>query len=221
MAFVKLDVGILDSTLWAMPAERDLFLTGLCMAKPFTLKEPLPQLDVATGQETGFQVPPGEYGFIPSAGEGIVRRAMLSKARGLGALAVLGEPEAGSRSADFEGRRLVRVNGGYIVLNYMKYRDMDYTNADRQRRFRARHSDDAENNGSNGVTSLRVTQAEADTEKKNTEEARRRAFPADADEKGWKKLAKELGLSTIPGEEMNAFKARVRRKAEGLGKVTK
>jgi hypothetical protein len=33
---------------------------------------------------------------------------------------------------------MVRVNGGYLILNYMKYRDRDHTAAERMRRLRAR-----------------------------------------------------------------------------------
>jgi len=68
---------------------------------------------------------------------------------GLDALEKLGEPEQSSRTPDFDGRRLVRVDGGYIVLNFGKYRERDYTAAKRQRRYRERHKND-----SNAVTPL-------------------------------------------------------------------
>ena len=44
---------------------------------------------------------------------------------------------------------MIRVNGGFLILNYMKYRDKDHTAAERQRRLRARKKalEDA-----NGVT---------------------------------------------------------------------
>lgn len=138
MAFVKLDCGILNSTLWVEREPRDVFITALLMAVPFELTEPMPQLKVNAIEETGFVVPPGWYGFIEAAGPGIVRRAIADPVLGMEALAKLGEPDLESRSSDFEGRRLVRVDGGYIVLNFMKYREKDNTSAIRQKRYRDR-----------------------------------------------------------------------------------
>lgn len=137
--FVKLDVGILESTLWSERDLRDVFLTALLMASPIEFKTEVAQLEVDSTQETGWKVPAGWYGFVPAAGVGIVRRAMIdSREAGMKALRVLGSPEPESRSPDFEGRRLVRVNGGFVVLNFTKYRDRDYTAAERSKRWRDR-----------------------------------------------------------------------------------
>jgi hypothetical protein len=81
-------------------------------------------------------VQPGWYGLVPAAGIGIINRALLEKEEGMKALEILGAEDKESRSKDFGGRRLVRVDGGYIVLNFIKYREKDHTNAERQRRFR-------------------------------------------------------------------------------------
>jgi hypothetical protein len=138
MPFVKLDTRILDSTLWLdAPASR-VFITALLMAEPWDLTEPMEQLEVRTLAKTGFVVPPGWYGWIAAAGIGIIRRSMLSDAEGYAALEALGSADCESRSPDFDGRRLVRVDGGYIVLNYMKYRERDYTSAERSKRYRER-----------------------------------------------------------------------------------
>jgi hypothetical protein len=140
MAFVKLDQGILSSTIWFDRECRELFITALLMAEPIELRQPMPQL-VATGhgiEETGFVVPPGWYGFVHAAGPGIVRRALMDDAPGMAALHRLGEPDHESRTADFEGRRLIRVDGGYVVLNFIKYREKDASAADRVRRWRER-----------------------------------------------------------------------------------
>src|SRR3990167_7998881 len=84
-------------------------------------------------------VPPGWYGFVPAAGIGIIRRALVTDLEaGMVALEQLGSPEPESRSQEFEGRRLVRVDGGYVALNYDKYRERDLSAADRQRRYRIR-----------------------------------------------------------------------------------
>lgn len=163
MAFVKLDCGMLDSTIWMDREARELFITALLMAEPYELREPTPQIEVSTLGLTGFIVPAGWYGFVRAAGSGIVRRAGLATEVGLKALERLGSPEAESRTPDYEGRRLVRVDGGYIVLNFTKYREKDTNNAERQKRWRERNK--SVRNAVTTVTS-RVTsnQAEAEAE---------------------------------------------------------
>ena len=140
MPFVKLDSGLLNSTLWFDKTARDVFITSLLMAVPHELMDPEPQLHVDSLQETGFTVPAGWYGLVESAAIGILSKALVDRSEGLQALTRLGEPDPESRSADFEGRRLVRIDGGYLVLNYQKYRERDYGAADRMRRMRAQRA---------------------------------------------------------------------------------
>lgn len=137
MRFVKLDTKLLTSSLWVDREGREVFITALLMANPCELHAPEPQLAVRELTETGFIISPGRYGFIAAAGSGIVRQAGVSLKKGLDALERLGSADLDSRSKDYEGRRLVRIDGGYIVLNYMKYFDFDHTSADRSRRYRA------------------------------------------------------------------------------------
>lgn len=139
MAFAKIDTRILESSLWVDRGIRDMFLTALIMASPYEVREPIAQLKIESLEETGFVVPPGWYGFVGAAIPGMINRALLGREEGIASLKALGEPDLESRSQEFEGRRLVRVNHGFIVLNFMKYRDRDTTNAERQRRFYARH----------------------------------------------------------------------------------
>ncbi len=136
MSFVKLDCGILDSTIWVDREAREVFITALLMAKPRQINECMEQISVRTLEPTGFVLPPGWYGWIAAAGSGIVRRAGVEIETGLSALERLGAPEMDSRTPDFEGRRLIRVARGYIALNYMQYREKDHTAADRMRRWR-------------------------------------------------------------------------------------
>lgn len=160
MAFVKLDTGILNSTLWVERECRDVFITALLMAEPFEAETPMEQFEVHSLKTTGFVVPPGWYGLVRAAGVGICRMAMISPQEGLQALERLGAPDPESRSKDFDGRRLVRVDGGFIVLNFMKYRDRDYTSATRSKRYRERLASRRD-----VTTSHRdITQAEAYTE---------------------------------------------------------
>lgn len=162
MPFVKLDTNILNSTLWFERVCREIFITALLMAEPREFTEELAQIEVGSLSETGWKVPPGWYGFVPAAGIGIIRRAMMDDdVAGLKALEQLGSPEDASRTKEFEGRRLVRVDGGYIVLNYFKYRDRDYTAAARSKKYRdrKRHGVTALRHG---VTERNITQAEAE-----------------------------------------------------------
>jgi len=136
MGFVKLDCGMLDSTIWLDRAARELFITALLMAEPYELREPVKQIKVRTLDETGFEVPAGWYGFVAAAGIGIIHRAGMDLEMGMAALERLGEPEMESRTPDFGGRRLVRIPGGYIALNFAKYREKDHTGAERSKRYR-------------------------------------------------------------------------------------
>jgi len=136
--FVKLDCGLLDSTLWFDTDACRIFLTALLMAQPHELYASAPQLHVDSLEHTGWTVPAGRYGFIPAAGVGIIRRSGLSDSVGFPILAKFGEPEQDNRTHDFEGRRLVRIDGGFLVLNYFKYRNRDYGAAARSKRYRDR-----------------------------------------------------------------------------------
>ena len=138
MSFVKLDTGIMDSSLWVEPHQTFIFVTALVMAVPYELDHDEPQIEVRSLSYTGWKVPPGWYGFVPAAGSGIVRRAMFEMEAGLDALERLGSPDPESRSQQYEGRRLVRIDGGYLVLNYIPYRDKDHNNAERCKRYRER-----------------------------------------------------------------------------------
>lgn len=98
MAFVKLDCGILDSTLWVESLEtRITFITMLAMAKP--------------------------DGIVEATAPGIARRANIPLEAVRSAIGKLEQPEEDSRSLQDEGRRIRRVDGGYLIVNYLSYRE--------------------------------------------------------------------------------------------------
>lgn len=136
MAYVKLDTGILDSSLWFERPIREVFITALLMAEPYELMQPAEQIAVRTLKPTGFIVPAGWYGLVRAAGIGIIGRALVEHEEGLAALESLGAADPQSRSKAFGGRRLVRVDHGYLVLNFIAYREKDHTTAERSRRYR-------------------------------------------------------------------------------------
>lgn len=164
MAYVKLDCGMLDSTLWIDRCARELFITALLMAEPWEVTKPLRQIKVRELVETNFEVPPGWYGFVPAASTGIIRRCGMEAESGMKGLERLGEPEAESRTPDFEGRRMVRVDGGWIILNFDRYRNKDHTAAERSRRYRERNKASRVANVTSRVASRSVTQAKAKAE---------------------------------------------------------
>lgn len=164
MPFVKLDCGILDSTLWPDRIARELFITALLMAEPYEIVEPEPQIAVRGLEQTGFIVPPGWYGIVRAAGIGIVRRAGIDPEEGLDALERLGATDQESRTPRFEGRRLVRVNGGFLALNFDLYRSRDYTSAERSRRYREKKLASRVTELTTRVTPRDITQAEAKAE---------------------------------------------------------
>lgn len=113
MPYVKLDTGILDSTLWLSDSDvRVTFITMLAMATP--------------------------KGLVEATAPGIARRANLSIETVRAALKILESTDEDSRTMAEDGRRILRVDGGYQITNYTKYREKDHTNAERQRRFRER-----------------------------------------------------------------------------------
>lgn len=173
MGFVKIDECILDSSLWEDFHGYRVFETGLLMCRPFVVTEPMPQYAVNDVLETGFIVPSGEYGFIAASGPGIIRKSLLPKEDGIAALERLGSPDPHSKDVDHEGRRMVRVDGGYIVLNYAKYRQKDHTAAERNKQLRERKKEEAlrsvTRNERNETATVTQAEAEADPEEYKTD----------------------------------------------------
>lgn len=142
MPYVKLDAGILDSTLWLEDSDTcKVFITLLAMTR--------------------------SDGLVEATAPVIARRANINIDRARHALKVLESPDPDSRSLADDGRRIRRVDGGYEIVNYLKYREKDHTNAERQRRHREREKA-RKDNGVTGVTGRNVTggvtQAEAEAE---------------------------------------------------------
>lgn len=177
MPFVKLDCGMLNSSLWPDSEARTVFITALLMASPVEIREPLDQINVRSLEPTGFQVPPGWYGMVDAAGVGIVRRAGLEQEEGLAALERLSAPDPDSRSERFDGRRIARVNGGYLVLNYDIYRQKDHTAAARVRRYRERKALEAKAVTRDRVDVTRNVTQEEEESRVHKQEAKKTSSP--------------------------------------------
>ena len=161
---------------------RDVFLTALLMAEPREIAQPMPQISIRNLELTGYIIPSGWYGFVPAAGIGILHRAgVLDTELGLDGLERLGAPELSSRSKEYDGRRLVRVDGGFVILNFMNYRERDHTAAARSKRYRARLEASRKQN----VTSRRSVVSSAsplkEKEKKVVQRKERESTPLEAE----------------------------------------
>ena len=160
MPFVKLDTGILESTLWIDRSVRDVFITSLLMAEPYHAVQPEITYEIDSLDPTPFVVPVGWYGFVAAAGQGIIRRALVEYQEGMDALKKLASPDPESRSPEFDGRRMVRISGGFLILNYVKYREKDHGAAERMRLYRLRQKGALRRNSDEPLPS--VTYADAD-----------------------------------------------------------
>ena len=97
MGYAKLWNTIVTSSIWSEPDHvRIMWITLL-----------------ASADSTGYV-----SGAIPGLAD--VARIPLKQAEA--ALNVLLSPDKYSRSEEFEGRRLDKVDGGYVILNYDKFR---------------------------------------------------------------------------------------------------
>jgi len=165
MPFVKLDCGMLDSSIWPDREARALFITALLMADPFEVERPEKTFKSSGEVDESFVVPVGWYGRVSASGSGIIRRCGIDEQEGFEALYRLAQPDPDSRTPDYEGRRMVRVDGGYLILNFDRHRRRDHSAAERQRRYRLRLKESSPNNNvTSHVTTSRVTQAEGEGE---------------------------------------------------------
>lgn len=118
--FVKLFGSILDSSIWGEDNDtRILWITMLVMADA--------------------------NGVVRASTSGLVRRAHVSEEAFRRSIKILESPDLDSKNQDYGGRRVEKVDGGWMVLNYKKYREIrtmtQLRDAERQQRKRDRERD--------------------------------------------------------------------------------
>lgn len=97
MTFCKLDSGIVKSSIWSSPLEtRILWITMLAIKD--------------------------ENGFVECSRSGLIRLANIPADKFDSAIIELESPDPDSKSQEFDGRRIDKIDGGWIVLNHEKYR---------------------------------------------------------------------------------------------------
>ncbi len=100
MGFTKLDQGIVNSSIWSEPlATRVLWITMLAMSD--------------------------EAGFVSTSVPGLIRASNISKEDFESGIKTLESPDPYSRTQDNEGRRIEKIEGGWVILNYPKYRERE------------------------------------------------------------------------------------------------
>ena len=98
MSYAKLFASITESSLWSSSKEtRLLFVSMLARANA--------------------------VGFIEASTPGLARISNLTLEETKGALAELTEPDQYDKSGNVEGRRLVKMQGGWGIVNYEIYRN--------------------------------------------------------------------------------------------------
>jgi hypothetical protein len=167
--FAKLFASITESSLWSEPKEvRLLFVSMLARAD--------------------------QSGFVEAAIPGLARLANLTVEETESALQCLMAPDKYSKNADFEGRRIAPVDGGYLLLNYESYRSK--RDEEQRREYMRQYMAEYRRSGkqpvnickqskldvSHGKPPLAQAEAEAEADKRKKGAARPRRQPADTSE---------------------------------------
>ncbi len=107
--FVKLFSTILDSSIWSEELHvRIVWITMLAMAD--------------------------RNGRVDAAVSGVARRACVTRDQCVDAIERLEAPDFDSRTPDNDGRRVTKIDGGWQILNYAKYRKLGADAAERERK---------------------------------------------------------------------------------------
>lgn len=130
-------------------------------------------------------------GLVRATAPGIAQRSHLTMKQTLKALETFESPDAQSRSMNDEGRKIKRVDGGYQIINYDKYRKFDYTAAERMKRHRERVTRIERNASASASASVSES-----VSKKEEKKAR------PADQKEVEAFCVSIGLLRTDGEAM-------------------
>jgi hypothetical protein len=180
MPFVKLYDSILRSSVWLEdPPTRIVWITLLALAGP--------------------------DGHVEASVPGLAHAANVPVPACRKALKILESPDPDSKDPANEGRRIEADDGGWLVLNYQKYREMPSPSAIRMRRHRARQASHSDN-----VTTEAEAEAEAEAEERKRTSRTKTSAPAPA----WTREAcddweERFGKGTAPGGRIGGGLKRV------------
>lgn len=153
--FAKLDSGIVDSTLWMK--DHDVLRVWVAL---------LAKCD--------------SYGIVRASVPAMAHLCRVTVERFEQIVRELTAPDPYSRTPDHGGRRLEAVEGGWVLLNYVAYRELGQrkagSHAERQARYRQRLKErDSRVTGS--VTSDTEAEAEAEAESRTSKKNSARKAP--------------------------------------------
>jgi hypothetical protein len=144
-SFTKLFSSITDSSIWSEDSDtKVVWVTLLAMAD--------------------------SKGRISAAIPGVSKRSGVNLKKTEEALIKFESPDKYSRSTDFEGRRIAKIDGGWQLLNYEKYREMRNDSERKEyikeymREYRARTKNVNKNVNNVNECKPPLTQAEAEAE---------------------------------------------------------
>jgi hypothetical protein len=112
--FTKLDNKILTSSIWNEPAETRVLWVTLLAASD-------------------------ENGFVSCSRSGLLRLSNISETAFSTGLECLLSPDNDSRTSEYDGRRIEKIEGGYLILNYDKYRTSEIIKREQARERVKRH----------------------------------------------------------------------------------
>lgn len=139
MGFTKLDSGITKSSIWAEPYYvRILWIT--------------------------FLAEKDQDGFVGASISGIQRSANITMEECLSGLDILSSPDTDSRSSEYEGRRIEKVERGWVILNHKKFRDFTYSGNSDAIRMREKRANKNEHVRNDTNISVSVSSSECNEE---------------------------------------------------------
>lgn len=155
--FTKLDSGIVDSSIWS--EDDDVLRVWICL--------------LAKSDSVG-------YARISKKALSQLCRIPVTRCDEI--MTLLSSPDEDSRTPDHEGRRVERVDGGWLILNYESYRKRHskgpMSGAERQRRYVDRKKlREVEGNGSVTKSDVSVTVRDENDKKAPEAEAEAEADP--------------------------------------------
>lgn len=152
MGFTKLDEGILLSSIMIEPPEVFKVWIALLAA----CKED----GVARVSSVGLS----SFCFLPIE----TVKAALKK---------LESPDCESRSINDDGRRIKRVDGGYFVVNYQKYRELTTKEKEAQRKWESRHKSNLPDKSGHVRTNADYSASASASDKEEVQEEKKHFTP--------------------------------------------
>jgi len=140
-------------------------------------------------------------GVVNASASGLAPVARVTLEECEKAIDILSSPDKDSRSPEYEGRRIIKIDGGWQVINHKKYREKAKSRAEYMRQYRKKRNNNVTlcNNSLHDVTKRSPTNANANAnatnnKKKNNKKKKHRFldFVLLTDDE-YKKLCEKFG----------------------------